>query len=210
MRWCPTVITVAVSNLHWRSINASTPANGHSFARNAIAHSQFVRHSISTWRRTLTIDHTHANCVHFRQSTHHISSHTSAFTLATSIIVHTPIVRTVVRRKVNWRRICGVFNSNENVIAFLCHFSTHLAVRAFTCKTCNRSFIEKSHMVRHERIHLVEKPFKCDDCSYASSRRDKLKEHIQKHHGSQSTLRQKQRKYRCVLKRCENTRTTYY
>jgi len=54
----------------------------------------------------------------------------------------------------------------------------HLAVREHTCRTCSRSFIEKSHLVRHERIHLVEKPFKCDDCDYASSRRDKLKEHI--------------------------------
>lgn len=40
---------------------------------------------------------------------------------------------------------------------------------------CGRGFIEKSHLVRHERIHLEDKPFKCDACDYASSRRDKLK-----------------------------------
>ena len=60
------------------------------------------------------------------------------------------------------------------------HMRTHLAVRCHECKVCGRSFIEKSHLVRHERIHLTIKPFKCEHCEYASSRRDKLKEHIQK------------------------------
>uniref|UniRef100_A0A914UGA6 C2H2-type domain-containing protein n=1 Tax=Plectus sambesii TaxID=2011161 RepID=A0A914UGA6_9BILA len=76
------------------------------------------------------------------------------------------------------------------------HLRTHLAVRAHTCKVCNRSFIEKSHLVRHERIHLAEKPFKCEHCDYASSRRDKLKEHIQKHHGAAATNKQHRRRYR--------------
>jgi len=58
-------------------------------------------------------------------------------------------------------------------------------VRSHKCRTCHRSFIEKSHLVRHERIHLEEKPFKCQNCDYASSRRDKLKEHIIKHHNNQ-------------------------
>ncbi len=77
------------------------------------------------------------------------------------------------------------------------HLRTHLAVRAHTCNICNRSFIEKSHLVRHERIHLADKPFKCEHCDYASSRRDKLKEHIQKHHGSASAVsKQHRRRYR--------------
>uniref|UniRef100_A0A915B6E5 EOR-1 n=1 Tax=Parascaris univalens TaxID=6257 RepID=A0A915B6E5_PARUN len=76
------------------------------------------------------------------------------------------------------------------------HLRTHLAVRAHQCKICNRSFIEKSHLVRHERIHLEDKPFKCDNCDYASSRRDKLKEHIQKHHSSATTAKQHRRRYR--------------
>jgi uncharacterized Zn-finger protein len=58
-------------------------------------------------------------------------------------------------------------------------------VRSHKCRTCHRSFIEKSHLVRHERIHLEEKPFKCQNCEYASSRRDKLKEHILKYHNNQ-------------------------
>ncbi|KAK0398475.1 hypothetical protein QR680_002606 [Steinernema hermaphroditum] len=76
------------------------------------------------------------------------------------------------------------------------HLRTHLAVRSHQCKICNRSFIEKSHLVRHERIHLEDKPFKCDNCDYASSRRDKLKEHIQKHHNAATSQKQHRRRYR--------------
>ncbi|VDM95885.1 unnamed protein product [Thelazia callipaeda] len=76
------------------------------------------------------------------------------------------------------------------------HLRTHLAVRSHHCKTCSRSFIEKSHLVRHERIHLEDKPFKCENCDYSSSRRDKLKEHIQKHHSNSSGGKQHRRRYR--------------
>ncbi|VDM53201.1 unnamed protein product [Angiostrongylus costaricensis] len=76
------------------------------------------------------------------------------------------------------------------------HLRTHMAVRAHICKICGRGFIEKSHLVRHERIHLEDKPFKCDACDYASSRRDKLKEHILKHHNGTAANKSQRRRYR--------------
>ncbi|KAI1732870.1 BTB/POZ domain-containing protein [Ditylenchus destructor] len=76
------------------------------------------------------------------------------------------------------------------------HLRTHLAVRSHQCRVCHRSFIEKSHLVRHERIHLEDKPFKCDNCDYASSRRDKLKEHILKHHDLSLNNKASKRKHR--------------
>ncbi|KAE9416512.1 hypothetical protein Angca_002576 [Angiostrongylus cantonensis] len=76
------------------------------------------------------------------------------------------------------------------------HLRTHMAVRAHICKICGRGFIEKSHLVRHERIHLEDKPFKCDACDYASSRRDKLKEHILKHHNGTTANKSQRRRYR--------------
>lgn len=61
--------------------------------------------------------------------------------------------------------------------------------RPHACSVCGRGFMEKSHLVRHERIHLEEKPFKCSSCDYASSRRDKLKEHFTRHHGENASAK---------------------
>jgi hypothetical protein len=63
---------------------------------------------------------------------------------------------------------------------------THMSIRSHVCATCGRAFVEKSHLVRHERIHRDDKPFKCTLCEYSSTRRDKLKEHMSKHHGEKA------------------------
>ncbi|CAG2100561.1 unnamed protein product [Medioppia subpectinata] len=78
------------------------------------------------------------------------------------------------------------------------HTRSHLSIRTHICSTCGRAFIEKSHLIRHERIHLDEKPFKCQQCEYGSTRRDKLKEHVLKHHTGDQTPKTayKQRKPR--------------
>lgn len=69
------------------------------------------------------------------------------------------------------------------------HAKSHQGVRPHCCNICGRGFLEKSHLVRHERIHLEEKPFKCHECDYASSRRDKLKEHQARHHGDNASAK---------------------
>ncbi|PAV59912.1 hypothetical protein WR25_12512 [Diploscapter pachys] len=84
------------------------------------------------------------------------------------------------------------------------HLRTHMHVRAHMCKTCGRGFIEKSHLVRHERIHLEDKPFKCDLCEYGSSRRDKLKEHIIKHHNGTIPAKIQRRRYRRARQLAQN------
>jgi DNA-directed RNA polymerase subunit RPC12/RpoP len=61
-----------------------------------------------------------------------------------------------------------------------------MSIRSHICSQCGRAFVEKSHLVRHEKIHLEDKPFKCEYCDYGSTRRDKLKDHVTKYHGDGS------------------------
>lgn len=68
---------------------------------------------------------------------------------------------------------------------------SHLGIRSHTCNTCGKAFVEKSHLVRHEKIHLDARPYKCeyDDCDYGTTRPDKLKDHIKKHHGDNASAK---------------------
>jgi len=70
-----------------------------------------------------------------------------------------------------------------------CHTrAVHLQVRSHVCAECGRAFVERSHLVRHQRTHLPEKPFACSQCSYTSTRRDKLKEHCARHHAETDNI----------------------
>ena len=46
---------------------------------------------------------------------------------------------------------------------------------------CGKSFVVRGKLLRHERIHLKEKLYKCKQCDYQTSRTDRMKLHIESH-----------------------------
>ena len=48
-------------------------------------------------------------------------------------------------------------------------------------QVCGKSFVVRSKLLRHEKIHLEQKLFKCKSCDYQTSRTDRMKLHIQSH-----------------------------
>ncbi|KAL4221273.1 hypothetical protein ACF0H5_019536 [Mactra antiquata] len=61
------------------------------------------------------------------------------------------------------------------------HMNAHLNIRDHVCQVCGKSFVVRSKLLRHERIHLKEKLFKCKQCEYQTSRTDRMKLHIESH-----------------------------
>ena len=52
------------------------------------------------------------------------------------------------------------------------------------CEWCGRSFLKASHLVRHVRSHVHEKPFSCQACGKAFARVDALQRHERTVHGT--------------------------
>ena len=51
------------------------------------------------------------------------------------------------------------------------------------CRFCPKEFKKHSQLVRHERIHTGDKPFKCDTCSQAFNQKNSLEIHRRTHTG---------------------------
>ncbi|KAJ3128510.1 hypothetical protein HK098_004140 [Nowakowskiella sp. JEL0407] len=60
---------------------------------------------------------------------------------------------------------------------------TPIPKKSRVCKICNREFKRLEHLIRHERIHTGERPFKCDfvNCPKRFSRADNMLAHRKTH-----------------------------
>src|SRR5690606_14563043 len=55
--------------------------------------------------------------------------------------------------------------------------------KPFRCDQCKATFVSKSNLCAHQRIHSGEKPFACDKCPSRFSSRNNLNRHILSHAG---------------------------
>ncbi|VEN42903.1 unnamed protein product [Callosobruchus maculatus] len=59
--------------------------------------------------------------------------------------------------------------------------STKQTAKGHICSTCGKGFIKRSLLVRHERIHSGERPFKCAMCDSSFTQKGSLMIHFRKH-----------------------------
>lgn len=70
------------------------------------------------------------------------------------------------------------------------HLRLHANVRLFKCKICDKSFVQAGNFRSHMRTHTKEKPYACSFCEKSYSQSSALTVHIRAHTN--------ERKYKCT------------
>ena len=45
-----------------------------------------------------------------------------------------------------------------------CQLNSKIVAKSITCDVCKKIFKNKSHLDVHKRIHIEDKPYKCENC----------------------------------------------
>ena len=74
--------------------------------------------------------------------------------------------------------LCGERFSDK--ATFEAHVNRHTDYRPFECDICQKTFLIKSHLFTHYRVHTL--PYKCEKCLKGFNDNGNLKRHIRKDH----------------------------
>lgn len=59
--------------------------------------------------------------------------------------------------------------------------SSHRSPKKFACSVCMKSFTQKAHVVRHEKVHMDIKPYGCSICGRRYAHKSHLTSHLRSH-----------------------------
>ena len=57
----------------------------------------------------------------------------------------------------------------------------HKGIKEYSCSFCEKDFMQKQHLVMHERRHRGDKRYKCDKCEKAFVEPAGLRNHLKVH-----------------------------